>query len=125
MAGGTSWQNVHNESPRLIHFEDTDSDMSTKALVFPLRLQNGLKAMARPSTHGGKAARAALNFVDHWLSEVVDLMSDELNFHQRYCLRIQILRYILEGDRQRAKDTKVQRCFEFILTTYINLEETL
>ena len=81
--------------------------------------------MARPSTHGGKAAREALNFVDHWLSEVVDLASDELNFRQRYCLRLQILKYIVSGDRQRAKDAEVQQCFEFIIKTYINIEETL
>lgn len=81
--------------------------------------------MARPSTTGGKAAREALDFVDHWLSEVVDLMSEELNFRQRYKLRIQILKYVLSGDRRRAKDVTVQRCFEFIITTYINTEETL
>jgi len=81
--------------------------------------------MARPAKTGGKAAQAALNFVDHWLSEVVDLMSDELNYRQRYNLRIQILKYVLYGDRRRSNDEQVQNCFQFIITTYINSEETL
>lgn len=81
--------------------------------------------MARPHTNNGDAAREALQMMDKWLSDVVDIVSTELNNRQRYQLRLKIIRYQMIGERCRDKDPMVHECFVEIVTTYINPYETL
>lgn len=81
--------------------------------------------MARPSKSGREASREALDYINHWLCQIVDLMSEDLTFKQRHRLRVQIIKYILKGDRMRSKDAQIQKCFESIVLNYINADETL
>lgn len=80
--------------------------------------------MARPIKSGGKAAKEMLDFVDMNLSKIVDILSADLNFRQRYSLRLRVLKYLAYGDRRRDKDPMVHECFRDVIENYVNVYET-
>ena len=78
----------------------------------------------RPIKSGRDAVREALRYINKWLSTVVDIESEELNFRQRDKLRRKVIRYLLYGDRRRTNnDEQLQAVFEYIVKMYIEPEE--
>ena len=78
----------------------------------------------RPVKSGRDAVRETLRYLDSNLSDIVDIESSDLNFRQRYTLRLKVIRYLLFGDRRRTRnDEQLQKVFEYVITAYIEPEE--
>ena len=103
----------------------TDSEYKTiKRLVAYQTIIFYNRKDMRPIKSGRDAVRVALRYINKWLSTVVDIESEELNFRQRDKLRRKVIRYLLYGDRRRTNnDEQLQAVFEYIVKMYIEPEE--